>query len=55
MTAAREDGEFTRKSTQKEWRRPELLKLRIAATAGNKDTGNEGSGNPKSGNAHNIS
>ena len=45
--------EVARKS--KEWRRPELRKLPIAATAGNKDVGNEGVGNPKSGNAHNIS
>jgi hypothetical protein len=31
-------------TTQKEWRTPELRKLPIAATAGNKGGGNEGVG-----------
>ena len=34
---------------QKEWRRPELRKLPISATAGNKGFGNEGAGQPKAG------
>ena len=41
--------EIARESAQKEWRRPELRKLPIAATANNKGTGNEGQGAPKSG------
>jgi hypothetical protein len=55
MTATKAVSEVAPKSIQKEWRRPELRKLRIAATATAKDVGNEGVGNPKSGDAHNIS
>ena len=41
--------EITRDSTQREWRRPELRRLPIAATANGKpfSNGNEGSGGGK--------
>jgi hypothetical protein len=55
MTPTEAADESARRSTRKKWRRPELRKLPIAATATSKSTGNEGSGNPKSGDAHNIS
>jgi hypothetical protein len=42
-------AEITRKSVRKEWRRPELRKLPIAATASQtqKEVGNEGGGEGK--------
>jgi hypothetical protein len=46
MTAAKRAGSNSdrnmRESAQKEWRRPGLRKLPIAATAGSKRAGNEG-------------
>ena len=44
--------DVTLEPARKEWRRPELRKLPIAATAGSKGTGNEGSGPTKSGDAN---
>ena len=37
------------KPARMEWRRPQLRKLPINATAGNKGFGNEGAGQPKAG------
>ena len=44
--------ELVPKSARKPWRRPELRKLPISATAGSKGTGNEGMGPTKSGDAN---
>jgi hypothetical protein len=55
MTTNKKTDDVVRMSAQKEWRRPELRKLPIAATAGAKASGSEGEGMPKTGDAGRVS